>query len=101
MTLPYPGSPIQNAGARSSVVPQETRRLADRRRVPICSRLQPNPGRLDLLEHPVRQAEVHLVLPAIRVTDDRRDLKAAREIEDCRGVVENRVDLVTAADVQR
>jgi len=63
--------------------------------------LQPDPRGLDLLEHPIGQAEIELVLPAVGVTNDRRYLKAAREVERCRRVVEHRIDLVSAADVER
>ena len=63
--------------------------------------LQPDPRRFDLLKHPIGQHEVELVAPAVRVADDRRHLKAAREVERRRGVVENRIDLVATADVQR
>jgi len=57
------------------------------------------PAALDLLVHPLRQAEIELVGAAVGVADDRGHLKAAREVEGRRGVVEDRIDVVTPTDV--
>src|ERR1700746_3205373 len=67
----------------------------------LMSRLESDARSLDLLEHPIGQREIELVAPAVRVADDRRHLKAAGEVEHRRWVVEDRVDLVTPADVER
>lgn len=64
-------------------------------------RNQPNPRPLHLLVYSIRQREVRLVPPAVRVADDRRHLEAAGEVERCRWVVERQLDIVAAADVQR
>ena len=60
-----------------------------------------DPRRFDLLVHPLRQTEIGLVGAAVRVADDRRDLEAAREVEGGGGVVEDGLDVVAAADVER
>jgi hypothetical protein len=42
-------------------------------------------GRFDLVVDPLRQTEIGLVGAAVGVTDDRRALEAAREVERGRG----------------
>lgn len=59
------------------------------------SRCETDPGRFDLPEHPLRQAEVRLVGAAVGVTDDRRDLEASREVVRRGRAVEDGLDLVT------
>jgi len=70
-------------------------------RARLRSRLQADPRRLNLLVHPLRQTEVRLVRTAVRVANDRRHLKATGKVERGRGVVEHRLDLVAAADIER